>query len=884
MSRNFKGWAEVSKNLLSVASQYKKESWLNEGQLKSIDKISNYVQNNGIIIADEVGMGKTRIAVAVIKSVVNSGGRVVILIPPGLGYQWNDELRDGGIKEPPVILRSLRAYLNAWDVDEIKDRKPWFKENIVLISHSFTNWRLSKDSEYWRWGLLPEVYAQIRKKYEDRFPNKYNDLCNGNKFVNYAAKSIVYDANLPKSFFKEISNNFYWGEMAFRGKNFERGKNYRELLERAVGLGFGQFDLVVIDEAHKSRGDSSGLSRLLEKVIIQSSNSRRLAMTATPIDLHSSSDWESILERIEVDKSVISHIKTKIDNYNETARRLKQCWQTNSDVREDFRKSSVQFQAALSPYLIRRDKREDKSIQTFQKITGKSYSEYRKESELAINLCNLSKAWKHAICSTEALSFITSFKDDPKTKRMRLTIGNGHGLAALMDQEIRSDDDKKQEEFDKEQGNNGLNLISNTLPYDQKKKSERTEWWLNNIKKAFKKDALVLYEHPGILEAVDFIEKQAGNEEKVLVFGRYTEPMRALSVLLNMRDLIRKLQSGELIYQTNLNKEDWPVFEIAQKQLKINICNDYETAKEIIKKRNNQLEYKRRNFREDLILNIKKGLAKGNGEFPDSYEYILDVISNEDHEHLNLLARVLFELTFVSKQKEPDNFYLASSFHDLLQAIQDKDDPDIDSNGDSEIDAGVAKFYWNKLYERLEDEYARNYSSFSRFMYGDTKQHSRRMIQMAFNRVNCNPQVLIAQSMVGREGLNLHEACRIVVLLHPEWNPGVVEQQIGRVDRVGSHWCKELEEAEKRKILPPFIEIHSIIFKGTYDEHNWKVLKERWDELRAQLHGLVIPRQYAQESDEYKKIIDELEGFAPNFGHYRKIFNTIPTTTKTNKS
>ena len=83
-------------------------------------------------------------------------------------------------------------------------------------------------------------------------------------------------------------------------------------------------------------------------------------------------------------------------------------------------------------------------------------------------------------------------------------------------------------------------------------------------------------------------------------------------------------------------------------------------------------------------------------------------------------------------------------------------------------------------------------AGYARLMYGETKPQARRMMQLAFNRSNSFPRVLVAQSLVGREGLNLHESCRIVVLLHPEWNPGVVEQQIGRVDRVNCRWAKEL--------------------------------------------------------------------------------------------
>ncbi|WP_025840432.1 helicase-related protein [Asaia platycodi] len=154
-------------------------------------------------------------------------------------------------------------------------------------------------------------------------------------------------------------------------------------------------------------------------------------------------------------------------------------------------------------------------------------------------------------------------------------------------------------------------------------------------------------------------------------------------------------------------------------------------------------------------------------------------------------------------------------------------------------------------------------------MYGETKLQTRRMIQLAFNQSNSFPRVLVAQSLVGREGLNLHESCRLVVLLHPEWNPGVVEQQIGRVDRVNSRWAKMLRKAidAKRKGADlPCIEICPIIFKGTYDEHNWNVLQERWEDLRSQLHGEAVPaRLRVSEDEEGRAILDEVAAARPNF-------------------
>ncbi|MCB2186989.1 MAG: hypothetical protein KQJ78_11265 [Deltaproteobacteria bacterium] len=142
------------------------------------------------------------------------------------------------------------------------------------------------------------------------------------------------------------------------------------------------------------------------------------------------------------------------------------------------------------------------------------------------------------------------------------------------------------------------------------------------------------------------------------------------------------------------------------------------------------------------------------------------------------------------------------------------------------------------------------------------------MLQLAFNRRQSNPRVLVSQSLVGREGLNLHQACRNVVLLHPEWNPGAVEQQIGRIDRVGSHWQHLLETAIQNGDSPeslPRIEFRPVVFGGTYDEYNWAVLRERWDDLRAQLHGIVIPARLVENGQVEESIARELNSMAPNF-------------------
>ena len=179
MNQMFQGWEAVAEHLrkqADVQDQLAHEkgedaTHLNPGQRASLRAIASRILRNGVVIADEVGMGKTRIAVEVARCVIKSGGRVAILVPPGLGYQWQAELRDGEINDVPAILRSLSAYLAAW----ADNQQPWFAKQAVMVSHAFTNWRLGENAAVWRWALVPELYARWRDMTDQRLPRGYHD-------------------------------------------------------------------------------------------------------------------------------------------------------------------------------------------------------------------------------------------------------------------------------------------------------------------------------------------------------------------------------------------------------------------------------------------------------------------------------------------------------------------------------------------------------------------------------------------------------------------------------------------------------------------------------------------------------------------------------------
>ncbi|MBL4835037.1 MAG: hypothetical protein JKY26_13790 [Pseudomonas sp.] len=874
MNQAFEGWGKVAELVHALADDRSIE--LNDGQASSLRQLAKRLPNNGVIIADEVGMGKTRIAAALAQSVIAAGGRVAILVPPGLGYQWRDELQTAGVNAPP-ILRSLGQYLKAW---EIKDKSaPWFMEPTLVLSHAFTNWRLGESTAPWRWALLPEIYAGWRKQANGRWPRDYRSgRMPDELWVRQAAQSIVSaiwagpDNHPTRKLIQELAEATPWPGALTAGE-YGRNEQLRPWLERAVGLGLGVFDLVIVDEAHKSRGQDSALNRLLAGVVLKSADARCLAMTATPVELDAT-QWTQMLERIQVDDASTAAATSAISNYAQSVIRVRQC-PSYQGVRNEFKDAAAAFKLALNDFLLRRDKRQDPAVIKFQNASGEDYHAYRREQEILIDTARLSSEWKQAVCAAESLSFVTRQCDRTVAKRLRLTLGNGHGVASLIDQ-LHRDEKEDQQQTEADNASLSVTQHSHKIEMAAEKRQQRAEWWQSVMMQPFAKNpGSALFDHPAILAAVEEIEAICRQGEKVLVFGRFTRPLRALVQLLNAREMLRCIDANLPWPQSKVHEnEDCGAILSAHQQLRRPGELDRVRLDSALSKQYQALENQRRSIRENLISQIEEGFNhhqphKRVRALFDAFKKTVkedskQIQSGDDHA-LAVVARAMHELVQTSIENATSSDF-AQAFIDLVAAASDRDESDSDAEG--QFDEAEASGLWAEIKARLQEEYNRPEGGYARLMFGETKPATRRFLQLAFNRKQNHPKVLVAQSLVGREGLNLHKACRTVVLLHPEWNPGVVEQQIGRVDRIGSLWEEKLNQviADKQAHVDlPRIEIRPVVFRGTYDEKNWQVLQDRWDDLRAQLHGIVISPRIAEKYSDAKEMIAEINGAAPNF-------------------
>ncbi len=847
---------------------------INTGQRASLCGIGERLPRNGVIIADEVGMGKTRIAVGLARSVIDCGGRVAIVIPPGLGYQWQDELREAMITSPP-ILRSLWQYFAAWEPETPAEQRPWDREQVVLISHAFTNWRLGTTSQAWRWALLPEVYCRWRRSRDGRYPRAYhNNHALSDPWVNRAAQNIINVAEQGSTgsaarlqrLLDRLKDETPWPG-SLDAAEYSANESLRPKLEQVVGLGLGFFDLIIVDEAHKSRHYDSALSRLLESVVQKTPSARRVAMTATPVELNAG-QWKNTLGRIGIDGKeigmVIDHFAKCVDRVRKTP--------SDEEARRRYYESARSFEDTLTPYLLRRDKRQDPGVVAFTNYTGESAHSYRQEQMVEVDPRDLSLAWKQTVCAAEALSVVTRGLNDHSSKRLRLTLGNGHGVAALIDQLNRDDRHDHDPDSDGE-----IDSVSDASPDNddetETKRTARAHWWKRVITETLGKTGQPLLDHPAILSAVVAIEDADRKSEKVLVFGRFIRPLQDLVRLLNARALFRCLDEGRLWPQSKIIDDEWPAIQAAHLQLDRPGQLDRASLDGQLARQYRTLEQRREILRRHLMEDIGQGLQAHPDDsrvvrFFEAFKVSVETHHRpaEDQSHtLAIMARAIQELLPLSDANR-DREQTALAFVELLDALSERDEGDAD--GDGVLDEQEAAKLWPVLEQRLIEEYNRPQGGFARLMYGGTKPETRRLLQLAFNRSHSWPRVLVSQSQVGREGLNLHTACRTVFLLHPEWNPGVVEQQIGRVDRVNSHWETSCRHAIDKGCPPeelPRIMVQPVVFRGTYDEWNWQVLRKRWDDLRSQLHGVILPPHEAEAYRGMEDTVREINQAAPNF-------------------
>lgn len=148
---------------------------------------------------------------------------------------------------------------------------------------------------------------------------------------------------------------------------------------------------------------------------------------------------------------------------------------------------------------------------------------------------------------------------------------------------------------------------------------------------------------------------------------------------------------------------------------------------------------------------------------------------------------------------------------------------------------------------RLRDQ------NFVALVLGGGDQQARERIFAGFN-TPLLPEVLVCTS-VGAEGIDLHRHCRRIVHYDLAWNPAVLEQRTGRVDRIGSKTFREREAANDSE--GPSLEVGVPFLAGTYDERMFEELRMRAQTFEVLTGGDVASDGGRDKADDVSGADDE---------------------------
>jgi hypothetical protein len=903
-------WSRAASALQKVvvedAGKPCEEQLLDDGQRASLAWMAKRLPQSGVVLADEVGTGKTRIACAVVHAVLDAGGRAAVVVPHGLMHQWISESRKLRASSPaPKELTTLTEFFRKVPLKDAtwKDVSPhtggpeWW-----LISHGFRAPQVKSNSDVWRTALPAFVELHLaspaeRKnrntligKLQQEVENAPASWWGWNGMARIASEVAPRVCGCPGDLPKRIKNlpplNVSSENNGALLAAFGDGGDGRPLTEELLGLWLGEFDIIVIDEAHKGRGEvdvegptcgavsSTVLARLVEALLKQPKGGKRLCLTATPMELDLS-QWLDLLAR--------AHCYLDHDHGSLVIKRLHEAVRHAAIAPDEWSRldelcaAARHFTKTLAPYVTRRRRDDDPRITSFRTraaLPDGLPHPHRRLQRVQIEWAETvgqNSPWLDVLFAAESMSQaalglkkdiferalqLTSAtpSDEKKQKRLKhlirdlyARIASGHLSADLFDTDVR--------------------IVA--LPDSDEgtqRKLQRTEYWRNKIQRAIGSN-LYEDEHPRILAAVKEIESWTLQREKVLVFGVFLRPLRLLRDALNVRYSLRAADADRPI--ANSIHTDAPLLDIAGRQLE-RLRGEGELVGRLAKGNGADMRraladshkaYKglrkkvRKRARETVIGWCNDASLFGRSPVDCKIKGAL-----QDH----LVSFVLDDFlatTSESDEVTPEHFDALTN-----EFVEERLRPLLGDFGDGDVDQEQMQAVLRQaaLHALLEDDDGLK-SFHARLLQGETRWETRRYLQAAFNRRESSPRVLIAQSQVGREGLNLDKSCRVVVQFHAEWNPAVLEQQIGRVDRKGSLWEQRAEKwlANDAQGEPPFVEVRQLIFEGTYDSFQWDRVTRRQHAFDASLFGSLLPPDAWDRVPEERKT--ELQEAAPSF-------------------
>lgn len=962
-------WRDVTSRLREIVDIQKRlqpsVQQLNERQRASLRWASVRLIKGGFVLADEVGLGKTRVACTVAKAVLDCGGRAAAIVPRGLIPQWTREWKTIAADDPDRLksITTFNNFVTELASDGRKRRgkisdSQSLEQRITrafpapeepefwLISHGLSTPQIRfHDTSFRRAPWSIALPALVRARLGEHAANKDGRTAAGrlNRVENRLRDTMTADAwRIVLDMAEQVTpavcsdhrliadlQSMPWFDPRYEKDNSEYAVQFQnrglgaDVFRRILAHWLGAFDLLIIDEAHKARGDEistadeevekrtktkeTDLSRLLASTIRMTSDARRIGLTATPLEL-GAHQWRDLLIRVlrgptdfdpEVGASHISETAQDFDRATAAARRF--LADTTRDLPEPIVdvvcSASCKMSKALSSVMTRRRRARDVMYENFRaalRERGHDRSEWSRPHRqiecVQIQTHHLLgssdegnlyvQAWTQAFFAMECLG---------------AALGEYKQLAEAGDKRIVELTQKFRAAYTRlaaghlgEQYEEGLSKFkeeANRLAIENSpagRRAKRISYWVQQEIIALERVAGTtekvdpLTEHPRIRAAVEVIERFTSPQdpsiepEKVLVFGTFLAPMRVLARVLEVRHSLRRLAQGRPV-PLALGKDIQPLVHRQALRMHdelLRYASNWNGSQRAI-----EAAWENAKARYSELLAIAKTRIEHN--VPDFLFTKLGIESK--HRHYAMIANQLAPLARESfldglLYGADSSWTLAKKLDDALtqaaleQFWQEVIEPSLEqareTDDDQELSSQVVA-----ILDMLSGDDGGQDTHHVRVLHGATKYTARQSIQARFNRQRAAPHVLVAQSRVGREGLDFHRACRVVIQFNAEWNPGVLEQQIGRVDRIDSKWerlAKDwIDSPLSQSAEPPYIEVRRLVLRGTYDAFQWDSVHAREHLFDATLYGELLPAEAL--ANQPPHIRQKLADAAPDF-------------------
>ncbi|MPY94437.1 MAG: hypothetical protein GEV08_15665 [Acidimicrobiia bacterium] len=823
----------------------------------------------GLVLADEVGMGKTYVALAVAASVVEATGferQVVVMVPPGVQRKWPQEwtvfrdvcLRGSGpeIRAAPVTANKGTDFLRL--LDDPPERRnhivfathgalsrsltdPWTQLALVQAAFERSPGLADQRRSFARWA--PDI---ISREPALRDPRLVAALLDAEPMtwagvVEKVAGRVLPDDPVPGALLEPLARldtaslSAALAQLPLRDSRHRAAyvdavrvqvREERELLWRAALARLDlRLPLLVLDEAHHVRNSWTQLARpftdgdVANRGALAGAFERMLFLTATPfqlghdelirvLDRFDGARWEEESARATFARQR-AQLKGALDRSQAAAVRLQSAWArlrpadvagasrswwaSGSDAQPEGARQRVaehvtetrdrfaEVQELLRPWVIRhlkahRDTR--RSARPGQQLL----SDLRPPTGIEVG----GEAVLPFLLAARAQGMVATSGDRAGAAARAFF---AEGLCSSFEAYRRTRAAAGETLIEAEATGGGAPLELAT--------SSEVAWYLTYIDKALPEaDSGRWAAHPKVAATVARAVETWEQREKLLVFCFYVATGRAL-----------RTHISRAIHDRTVS--------LAAEALGLD-----PTEPAAVTKRLDDLA--------DRFFHPDTSLTQTSRERLTELVSVPGLSDHERHELVAISLRFLRTPSFLVR-------YVDLREHDLTRAVMAALDPEPGSLG-----ARIGQFAGYAA-SRIGDERANLLDALRsletgvrtagaddegdgarevrvpnvRLANGATDRNVRERLLLAFNSPFL-PEVLIASSVMG-EGVDLHQQCRHVIHHDGDWNPSVLEQRTGRVDRIGS-----LAERTGSPIV-----VYEPFLAGAQDEKQYRVVKDR---------------------------------------------------------